>query len=129
MRVKVVDGQYGMRKNTAGGAVIAFFDFISQGLIYRGWRLIEGANGRFVGPPSQPYEKDGERKFSDYVRIAEDGKHPDGRSFFDAVTAAASDEYDYRYGGEAQAAAQGRGPVESRRQPAGVAADLDGLPF
>ncbi len=39
----------------------------NEGLLLDGFKVIEGDKGMFVGWPSQPYEKDGQKKYQNIV--------------------------------------------------------------
>ena len=89
-----IEGQYSMRvvkkKN-----LLAFFSFVDTetGIEYFDWRLMKGANGIFIGPPNRSYEKDGETKWSDYIRIAYKNGSEGGPKAFDAITRAALETF------------------------------------
>jgi DNA-binding cell septation regulator SpoVG len=85
-----IEGQYSM-KVVKKKSLLAFFSFVDTetGLEYFDWRLMKGTNGVFIGPPSRSYEKDGETRYSDYIRITDKNKNEDGKEWFAEVTAAA----------------------------------------
>lgn len=84
------DGDRAMRVMKKG-SLLAFFNFTDRelGIQFMDWRLINGKNGPFVGPPAREYEKDGERKFSDYIRVADNNKNDDGKEWMEALAKAA----------------------------------------
>ena len=57
-----------MNKINNYGKLRAFFDLELQGIIIKGFKIIEGINGLFVSMPSQ---KDKEGKYSDTVYCLE----------------------------------------------------------
>lgn len=69
------------------GNLLAFFNVtdLDTGLEYRDLRFLSGTRGKFIGFPSRQYEKDGEQKYSDYVRIADKGQNPLGRDWVDEL--------------------------------------------
>ena len=125
--------------------LLAYFNFVdlSTGLEYRDFRLLNGQNGAFVAGPFRTYEdKDGETRYSDFVRPAFDAESSErnevGVAFFAELTEAALEEFERvkaeggsgtqsrTSGSKSGAKKSGRGPV---RQPAGHDDDDEDLPF
>lgn len=51
--------------------ILAFADvMIAEGIIVRGFRVTDGANGLFVGVPSKPFMVNGERRYWNQVAFA-----------------------------------------------------------
>lgn len=125
----------------------AFFAFkdTDTGLIYNGWRLLEGQYGLYVAPPQKPFkykdketgeEKKGYEKFVERDSTADaDGKrvYTDlANEWWNELTEAASGKFQTAEKPAAKKAAaapakkaSGRGPA---RKPAAVVED-DDLPF
>jgi DNA-binding cell septation regulator SpoVG len=99
MAIKI-DPKYGMRLPTKKGALKAFFNFTDTelGIEFHEFRLISGSNGMFIGSPSRSYEKDGETKYSDYIRITDKNKSALVRKTFGATTEVALENFN-RAGG------------------------------
>jgi len=89
--------------NTKGmkGKLKAFFTVVLGSLEISDMKLVDGANGLFLGFPSRSYEQNGETKWTEIVRLARDenGKYvASSQSLYDAILAAALEAYEAKGG-------------------------------
>lgn len=89
--------EYGMRVMHGKEPLLAFFNFIDTelGLEFTDWRLIDGQNGVFVASPSREYtNKAGEKKYTNYIYAASQGKDEDGRAWLDELAEVAEEVWE-----------------------------------
>lgn len=102
--------------------VKAFASLVIEDLIeVKGFKIVEGANGVFVGVPSKPSEKNGETKwYDDVVFLDREEGSKDRGEFFKEVETAMVQEYNSRSRGNSRggaAAANAKAPTSTKKRP------------